>query len=827
MVRRSHCLILALTLLAAGLRLWQLPAIPPGLEYDEAIKGFDALWMLETGQRYIFVNSVNGREALFLYPVALFLWLLGVTPFALRLAAVYSGILTVPLLYRLARTLFRNQPQRDWLALVAAAGLAVSLWHLGMSRIALRAILTPLFFTLIAWLFWQARQFHLSGHFRRGYLYFAAAGVALGLSGYTYISARLFPVVLAAAWLVVWLTRRWTRPARLAHWAAGLVVMALIALLVFTPMLLFIRQNADAFSRRAGQVAFPLEWTPAGLLALLQHLGQGFRLFLGGSDPRIRHHLIERPVFDGLTLLAFWIGVVIALRRWRQPVYPFLLLSVGLLWLPAPLSVDPIHSVRSAAMLPAFFMLVALGLIQTITWLGRRWSPLAGPARAGWLSLGLTVLLVGGVNAYDYFGRWAQHPLTYAEYKGPYLDLAGQAVELTKQADVILPYRFYAYGPVRFMLHDTFQESLGLSTLAGRNRPVVYLEWTGADLTSPYYVWLTRDGPGSGVAHLFHAGAGMSGGAANIVQGRRKNEIGLKRPVEAATGTQLIAQDEMITTSFSFDDHIRLGGYELSPPLIEAGRPGVLTLYWRGLQDEDLGYNLFIQILNERGEPVTQLEEPVFDNLTQYYENRPGFLIRSHLFWLGRETPPGLYLLRLGLFEPHTGQRLAISDGPPGDQIILAPFYLTGNGVDPRQPDYPHQARLGNNIEVLGYSLNRPLNEAAGGVEVKVYWRATGPISQDYTAFVQLLDAGHQVTGQWDSQPAGGLYPTSRWQPGQVVVSAFPLTWAGSLPAGDYRLVTGMYDLETGERLPAVGEQGQPLPAGMVTLMEMSVSRTD
>jgi hypothetical protein len=43
------------------------------------------------------------------------------------------------------------------------------------------------------------------------------------------------------------------------------------------------------------------------------------------------------------------------------------------------------------------------------------------------------------------------------------------------------------------------------------------------------------------------------------------------------------------------------------------------------------------------------------------------------------------------------------------------------------------------------------------------------------------------------------------WSPAELVADTFLLPLpAGGLPAGQYRLVTGFYDFETGQRLPLV-----------------------
>jgi hypothetical protein len=68
-----------------------------------------------------------------------------------------------------------------------------------------------------------------------------------------------------------------------------------------------------------------------------------------------------------------------------------------------------------------------------------------------------------------------------------------------------------------------------------------------------------------------------------------------------------------------------------------------------------------------------------------------------------------------------------------------------------------------------------------------------------------------------------GLYPTSAWQPGEIVVDEFELPLPDVLAAGEYSLVTGMYDLATGQRLPVTGRYGQSLPDNMIKLTQVTI----
>jgi hypothetical protein len=58
------------------------------------------------------------------------------------------------------------------------------------------------------------------------------------------------------------------------------------------------------------------------------------------------------------------------------------------------------------------------------------------------------------------------------------------------------------------------------------------------------------------------------------------------------------------------------------------------------------------------------------------------------------------------------------------------------------------------------------------------------------------------LVAQHDSPPNGGYTPTSIWLPGKEVVDRHGLVLPSDLPPGDYRLIAGLYNPTTGERLP-------------------------
>jgi hypothetical protein len=102
-----------------------------------------------------------------------------------------------------------------------------------------------------------------------------------------------------------------------------------------------------------------------------------------------------------------------------------------------------------------------------------------------------------------------------------------------------------------------------------------------------------------------------------------------------------------------------------------------------------------------------------------------------------------------------------------------------------------------------------------------LYWEANDRPPVDYTVFIQVWDEENQVAG-FDGPPLQGDYPTFWWEAGETIVDTHRLDLSNTpLESGPYRLLVGLYRLDTGERLPAIGPQG-PLPDRAVELPGIS-----
>jgi hypothetical protein len=119
--------------------------------------------------------------------------------------------------------------------------------------------------------------------------------------------------------------------------------------------------------------------------------------------------------------------------------------------------------------------------------------------------------------------------------------------------------------------------------------------------------------------------------------------------------------------------------------------------------------------------------------------------------------------------------------------------------------------QVGDTIELLGYKVeNRETNadsrQGSSGanrpLDVTVYWRTAAPVEEDYTVFVQVLSSDERIVAQADSQPLHGYLPTSEWATGEIIPDRHNLSLPDDLRPGQYRVITGMYLLDTLQRLP-------------------------
>jgi hypothetical protein len=155
--------------------------------------------------------------------------------------------------------------------------------------------------------------------------------------------------------------------------------------------------------------------------------------------------------------------------------------------------------------------------------------------------------------------------------------------------------------------------------------------------------------------------------------------------------------------------------------------------------------------------------------------------------------------------EVQGGPPRAPSDRFYGEQPPL--HVVTIHGVEyawiyqvPPEVSQPRPATFGEHIRLRGYDASGLLRRGQP-LTLTLHWATDAPLQQDYWLFAHLLnDAGERVA-QVDAP-----LPTSEWEPGRFVQTPLPLVLPADAPAGTYRLVIGLYEPESGARLPLASE---------------------
>lgn len=116
-------------------------------------------------------------------------------------------------------------------------------------------------------------------------------------------------------------------------------------------------------------------------------------------------------------------------------------------------------------------------------------------------------------------------------------------------------------------------------------------------------------------------------------------------------------------------------------------------------------------------------------------------------------------------------------------------------------------AAVGDRVELLPVSLPSSAVAAGSVVPVLLRWRVVHPLSGNYNVFVHLTNSLQPLVAGADGEPCGGWYPTSYWHVGEVIEHSLQLTLPSDLAPGEYSLAVGLYDWQSGARLPVVQDQ--------------------
>lgn len=286
-----------------------------------------------------------------------------------------------------------------------------------------------------------------------------------------------------------------------------------------------------------------------------------------------------------------------------------------------------------------------------------------------------------------------------------------------------------------------------------------------------------------------------------------------------------------------------------------------------------------VEVVGEASiEPQWNADTPTFNQdlaLVGYHvptDRPPGSTLDAELHWQAMRPPSSAYVLRLELRAHATGAIAAsarellgserhptsrwISGEPvhtfhamqiPPDlggefdvylvllegadqQTIAAPLFLGTLSISGRahyfdlpSPEHPLVADFGSSIRLLGFDLEQIDPTPGGQIQIVLYWQTLDTVSTDYKVFVHLYHPTDDwISGQHDSQPGDGAFPTSGWLPGEIVTDLHLIAVEPDAAAGVSATGIGLYDPSTGERLPVLVD-GQLQPDNRLIITEVEI----
>jgi 4-amino-4-deoxy-L-arabinose transferase-like glycosyltransferase len=264
-----------------------------------------------------------------------------------------------------------------------------------------------------------------------------------------------------------------------------------------------------------------------------------------------------------------------------------------------------------------------------------------------------------------------------------------------------------------------------------------------------------------------------------------------------------------------------LGTTSLETPLVP-DEPWTAEVYWQAGASPKIDYRARLSLVDGDGQTRWVWDAGPLVNFYPTSHWRAWEVVRSQVTVTPTlRTPGGTFDLVLTLLD---------GAGRTVGQATLGPAQVRGRIRSFSLPpvDVPVDATFGNAIELVGFNLQPPISNLHPGNEVAVtlIWRALAPVDADYTVTVQLLGSDGRVYGQRDVPPLDGAAPTSTWSPGEVLIDPYRFAVATEAPPGEYRLIVGMYRLETGERLALTSgvDEGD---AALLTRMKVDTGRVD
>ncbi len=454
-------------IVAAFFRFYNLTLVPPSPSLDEVSIGYNAYSILHTGKDEYGVSWPlllraydDFRPALYVYFTIPFVWLFGLTAEAVRLPSVMLSLITVYVVYCIGKLIGKKYLSFERLGDVAAAILAISPWHIYLSRLGHEANLGLALVALGVYFFLRA----VVTSSRNAWLF---AAISFGLSVHGYQSQKIIsPLLLifggALYWKAIWHEKKKVMFAA----AVGLIIAIPAVTVTLSPQGMVRFRGTSAFAddaaivvaarekyiaakeseNRIAQIFQSRYVTNAVIFATnyVSHFSPAW-LFAGGEREAHKVPGLGLMYVWELPLLLFGLWAIIASRLPRR-LQAFLLISIFISPIPASLTTQAPHAMRAYTFIPLLQVVEAFGVWWIVRRLSKQQLRILAVVVGMVVSMGLSKFWQGyfvrfPVEQSDAFQYAMKEAVSYARVS----EASYQKIEFSNQGALYQSYMFFLF----------------------------------------------------------------------------------------------------------------------------------------------------------------------------------------------------------------------------------------------------------------------------------------------------------------------------------------------------------------------------------------------
>lgn len=369
-------ILVSIILLGGVLRFYHLTSIPPQLNIDEVSIGFNAYSILKTGRdeygKFLpisFESVGDYKPPVLVYLMVPSIAVFGLNEFGVRFPNAFLSTISIVLFYFLFLKISKNK----WIGLLAAFLVAISLWNIYFSRYAVESLVAMILFSAGLYLLLVLTE-------KPRNIFAIISAILFSLSIYAYHAERLFVPLFLLLFLIL------RRKSLIKIWRKCLLFLVLLSLLTL-PLYSSMLFGNNAVRAKQTYIGNDIEFTrPVDVVPDVYYLSNPFLKIIANRNVLLFFYWLRKylnyfePSFllnSGLNLTTSgFLGVgVIYLFELPFLVYGGYLLikkrlknwDVVLTWillgiLPASLTQNEQHPLRSLIILPAVLLITSAGI---------------------------------------------------------------------------------------------------------------------------------------------------------------------------------------------------------------------------------------------------------------------------------------------------------------------------------------------------------------------------------------------------------------------------------------------------------------------------------